>query len=59
MDQDAFFWQMQSGRLPPPRCAATLGIVIRKVSPDEGTIEVEFKCDGPYPVGDNKSLSIE
>jgi putative acetyltransferase len=43
VDRSAFFWQMQDGKLPIPRCAATLGIVIRKVSPDEGTIECEFE----------------
>jgi uncharacterized protein (TIGR00369 family) len=43
MDKNAFFWQIQDGKHPPPRCAATLGIAIRKVQPDEGTIECEFE----------------
>ena len=42
MDKDAFFWQVQDGKLPPPKAAATLGIHILSVSPDAGTIEVEF-----------------
>ena len=42
MDKNAFFWQIQDGRLPPPKAAATLGIRILSVSPDAGTIEVEF-----------------
>ena len=42
MDKNAFFWQIQDGKLPPPKAAATLGIRILAVSPDAGTIEVEF-----------------
>jgi uncharacterized protein (TIGR00369 family) len=42
VDKNAFFWQIQDGRLPPPKAAATLGIQILSVSPDAGTIEVEF-----------------
>ena len=43
MDRSAFFWQIQDGKLPPPRAAVTLGISIREVSPEAGTIEVEFE----------------
>src|SRR3990172_5923989 len=43
MDKDAFFWQIQEGRLPPPKAAKTLGIRILEVSPDAGTIDVEFE----------------
>jgi len=43
MDKNAFFWQIQEGKLPPPKAAATLGINILSVSPDDGTIEVEFE----------------
>ena len=43
MDRSAFFWQIQDGTLPPPRSAATLGISIREVSPEAGTIEVAFE----------------
>ncbi len=53
MDKDAFFWQVQDGKLPAPRAAATLGISIRAVSPETGTIEVEFegKPEFANPVG--------
>lgn len=43
IDSDAFFWQVQDGKLPAPKAAATLGIVIKSVNPDLGTIEVEFE----------------
>ena len=43
MDRSAFFWQIQDGKLPPPRAAVTLGFSIREVSPEAGTIEVEFE----------------
>lgn len=43
MDKDAFFWQTQDGRLPPPRAAATLGIEILDVDADQGTIHVAFQ----------------
>jgi uncharacterized protein (TIGR00369 family) len=43
MDQDAFFWQIQNGKLPAPKAAATLGISIKKVDAEVGTIEVEFQ----------------
>jgi uncharacterized protein (TIGR00369 family) len=43
MDQDSFFWQVQNGKLPAPRAAATLGIVVKEVSAETGTIEVEFQ----------------
>ena len=53
MDKNAFFWQVQDGRLPPPKVAATLGIKILSVSPEDGTIEVEFegKPEFTNPVG--------
>ena len=43
MDQDSFFWQIQDGKLPPPKCAETLGISIKQVDAEAGTIEVEFQ----------------
>ncbi len=43
MDKDAFFWQTQDGRLPPPPAAATLGIRILEVDAELGTIQVEFE----------------
>ena len=53
MDQESFFWQIQNGKLPAPKCAATLGISITKVDADAGTIEVEFqgKPEFTNPVG--------
>jgi uncharacterized protein (TIGR00369 family) len=42
MDRESFFWQIQNGKLPAPRAATTLGITIKAVSPEQGTIEVEF-----------------
>lgn len=43
MDNEAFFWQVQDGKLPAPRAAATLGISIKQVLPEAGSIEVEFQ----------------
>ena len=43
MDRDAFFWQVQDGKLPAPKAAATLGISIKQISVETGTIEVEFQ----------------
>ena len=43
MDRNAFFWQVQDGKLSAPRAALTLGIAIRAVSSEAGTIEVEFE----------------
>jgi uncharacterized protein (TIGR00369 family) len=43
MDRESFFWQIQNGNLPAPRAATTLGITIKAVSPEQGTIEVEFQ----------------
>jgi uncharacterized protein (TIGR00369 family) len=43
MDQDSFFWQVQNGKLPAPKAAATLGISIKQVDAEVGTIEVEFQ----------------
>jgi uncharacterized protein (TIGR00369 family) len=42
MERDSFFWQVQDGKLPPPKCAETLGISIKQVDAEAGTIEVEF-----------------
>ena len=43
MDHDSFFWQVQNGKLPVPKAAATLGISIKQVDAEVGTIEVEFQ----------------
>jgi uncharacterized protein (TIGR00369 family) len=42
MDRESFFWQIQNGKLPAPKAATTLGITIKAVLPEQGTIEVEF-----------------
>jgi uncharacterized protein (TIGR00369 family) len=53
MDRDAFFWQVKDGRLPPPRVAATLGMMITRASAEEGVVEAEFegKPEFTNPVG--------
>jgi uncharacterized protein (TIGR00369 family) len=43
MDRESFFWQIQNGKLPAPKAATTLGITIKAVLPEQGTIEVEFQ----------------
>jgi uncharacterized protein (TIGR00369 family) len=42
MNRDSLFWRIQDGKSPPPAAATTLGIFIRAVSPEDGSIEVEF-----------------
>jgi uncharacterized protein (TIGR00369 family) len=42
MNRAAFFWQIQDGNASSRPAAATLGMFIREVSPEDGTIEVEF-----------------
>ena len=42
MDRDAFFWQIQDGKLPPPNAAVTLGIKFLSVDGETGSIETEF-----------------
>ncbi|WP_370202668.1 PaaI family thioesterase [Alloalcanivorax venustensis] len=43
MDRNAFFWQIQDGKLPQPRAAETLGMRITRMDPDEGVLEAEFE----------------
>lgn len=42
MDRNAFFWQIQDGKLPQPPAAKTLGMTITGVDPDRGWLEAEF-----------------
>lgn len=42
MDPNAFFWQIQEGKLPPPKSAQTLGMTILHVDAEAGTLEAEF-----------------
>lgn len=53
MDKDAFFWKVMAGELPPPKVAAMLGMVFKKVDGERGTVEVEFqgKPEFTNPVG--------
>lgn len=43
MDRNAFFWQVQDGKLPPPKAAATLGMTVIKVDTDAGVLEADFE----------------
>jgi uncharacterized protein (TIGR00369 family) len=43
MDRDAFFWQIQEGKLPAPQAAQTLGMRILSVDPEKGVLEAEFQ----------------
>jgi uncharacterized protein (TIGR00369 family) len=53
MDRDAFFWQIQVGKLPLPRVAATLGMSITRVDAEAGVVEADFegKPEFTNPVG--------
>lgn len=42
MDPNAFFWQIQDGKLPPPEAAQTLGMNILHVDADLGILEATF-----------------
>lgn len=42
VDRNAFFWQIEDRKLPPPPAAQTLGMRIRNVDPEAGTLEAEF-----------------
>lgn len=42
MDPNAFFWQIQAGKLPPPQAAQTLGMTILRVDAESGVLEAEF-----------------
>ena len=44
MDKNSFFWKMVDGRLPPPPCAATLGIEFVQIDGERGTAEVKFEA---------------
>lgn len=43
MDRNAFFWQIQDGKLPQPAAARTLGMSILRVEPEAGILEAEFE----------------
>ena len=43
MDPNAFFWQIQEGKLPQPAAARTLGMTILNVDAAAGILEAEFE----------------
>lgn len=47
-DPAAYFWQVQDGRLPPPRAAQTLGMRIVDVDAEAGSIEVRFSASEAF-----------
>lgn len=53
MDRDSFFWKMVDGRLPPPACAATLGLKFLTIDGEKGCVEVEFQAGPGFlnPIG--------
>lgn len=53
MDPNAFFWQIQEGKLPRPRAAQTLGMRILTVNAETGVLVAEFeaKDDFTNPAG--------
>ena len=44
MDRNSFFWKMVGGELPPPACAATLGIGFIQIDGERGIVEVSFEA---------------
>ncbi len=42
MDSEAFFWQIQEGKLPQPPAAKTLGMKILRIDSVTGELEAEF-----------------
>lgn len=43
MDDDSFFAKVRDGRLPPPRCAQTLGVEVHGFDSEAGTVEASFE----------------
>ncbi len=48
MDPNAFFWQMQAGRMPAPRAARTLGMRVLRVDAERGVLEAEFRASEAF-----------
>jgi uncharacterized protein (TIGR00369 family) len=44
MDRNAFFWQIQEGKLPAPNAARMLGLSIQSIDAETGSITVEFEA---------------
>jgi uncharacterized protein (TIGR00369 family) len=53
VDKNSFFWKMVDGGLPPPACAATLGIEFLAIDGERGTVEVKFEAKPEFlnPMG--------
>jgi uncharacterized protein (TIGR00369 family) len=53
MDPQNIFWKIQRGELPIPPAGTTLGIVIKEVDPEQGTIHIDFDAKPEFvnPVG--------
>jgi uncharacterized protein (TIGR00369 family) len=51
VDKNSFFWKIVDGRLPPPPCAATLGIEFAKIDGERGTVEFKAKPEFLNPAG--------
>ena len=51
--RQGLFWDVRSGRVPPPPAAVTLGWNLLAVDPEAGTIEVSFEAGDSFtnPVG--------
>jgi len=43
LDRNAFFWQIQDGKIPAPKAVEMLGMNILNVEPESGCLEVEFE----------------
>ena len=46
MNKNSFFWKIVDGRLPPPPCAATLGLEFVQIDGERGNIETKFEATG-------------
>src|SRR5947209_9321869 len=42
VDKNSFFWKFVDGWLPPPPCAATLGLEFTAIDGERGTVEITF-----------------
>jgi len=53
VDKQNIFWKIQRGELPIPPAGKTLGMVIKEVDPEQGTIHIDFEAKPEFvnPVG--------
>ena len=47
-DKNALLWQMVDGRLPPPPCAQTLGLVFKDIDGERGRVELDFAAKAEF-----------